>query len=244
MDIIRNDDEEEQDLATEWDPSDWILCGKEYKDMPQIVEVAQHSVLRLLTSIQHHLLYKTMTISQLLNFDVPPLADDDTAVDDDTKNYSALEPTANIEEILAFLALPNCSLLRKIIDDGKKSLYVWLKKRGKTEEERTMKHTVYGLWNVAGWHDSLHGFCSLETLDLVKFFSEDYLEGSIVDVMLALLSLRLTGSGDDQLIVNTIFARFICMVLPAVDGKAASPSLRVLEPRDIWKRVLNTCTYI
>ncbi|KAJ6622832.1 hypothetical protein B0H10DRAFT_2214142 [Mycena sp. CBHHK59/15] len=281
MDIIRNNDEEEQDLATEWDPSDWILCGKEYKDVPQIVEVARRSVLRLPTSIQHHLPSKTMTISQLLNFDVPPLADDDTAMDNDTKNYSASEPTANIEEILAFLALPNRSLLRKIIDgfgqawfDGKKSLRtwlhpevrypfwaltywgemidvckakdvwlradVWLKKRGKTEEERTMKHTVYGLWNVAGWHGSLHGFGSLETLDLAKFFSEDYLEGSIVNAMLALLSLRLTGSGDDQLIVNTTFARFICMVLPAVDGKAASPitsspgAQRYLEKYGEW----------
>ncbi|KAJ6558971.1 hypothetical protein B0H10DRAFT_1967125 [Mycena sp. CBHHK59/15] len=264
MDIVRNDNKEEQDLVTEWDPSDWILCGKKYKDVPQIVEVAQRSILRLLTSIQHHLPSKTMTISQLLNFDMPPLADDNTAMDDDTKSYSASEPTANIEEILASLALPNHILLQKIIDrfgqawfNSKKSLHtwlhpeircpfwamtywgemidvceakdawlhadVWLKKRGKKEEETTMKHTVYGLWSVAAWHGSLHGFGSLTTLDLAKFFSEDYLEGSIVNVMLALLLLHSTGSRYDTLIVNTTFARFIFMLLPIVDGKAVGP---------------------
>ncbi|KAJ6606934.1 hypothetical protein B0H10DRAFT_1956731 [Mycena sp. CBHHK59/15] len=182
MDIIWNDDKEEQDLVTEWEPSDWILCGKKYKDVPQIVEAW---------------------------FD----------------GKKSLHTWLHPEIQCPFWALTYWGEMIDVCEAKNVWLHadVWLKKRGKKEEETTMKHLVYGLWSVAAWHGSLHGFGSLTTLDLAKFFSEDYLEGSIINVMLASLSLHLTGSGDDTLIVNTTFARFICMLLPIVDGKAVGP---------------------
>ncbi|KAJ7241565.1 hypothetical protein C8J57DRAFT_1244520 [Mycena rebaudengoi] len=106
MDVIRNDD---LDLATLWDPAHWIACGKRYSDLPPIVEVARRNVVQTATSIQRLLPPKSISILQLLCFDLPPVVDDELAMNIDHETYSDTEPTSDsdIAEILAFLTLPN-----------------------------------------------------------------------------------------------------------------------------------------
>ncbi|KAJ7291984.1 hypothetical protein C8J57DRAFT_1212398 [Mycena rebaudengoi] len=149
MDVIRNDDEEDLDLAALWDPAHWIACGKRYSDLPPIVEVARRNVVQTPTSIQRLLPPKSISILQLLCFDLPPVVDDELAMDIDHETYSDTEPTSDLDiaEILAFLALHNRRMLNQIVDtfgqawfDGKKSISVSFN-----------PEVVYPFWVLTYW---------------------------------------------------------------------------------------------
>ncbi|KAJ7500733.1 hypothetical protein B0H11DRAFT_2225129 [Mycena galericulata] len=99
----------------------------------------------------------------------------------------------------------------------------WLSRTGKTPEEVELKLQVRGIWSVAGWHPKLDGFSNLATVDLAKFFSEDYLDSRVVDGMLTLLSLRARIAGDETLIIQTTFADYIRLLPPIVDGVPTGP---------------------
>ncbi|KAJ7114968.1 hypothetical protein C8R44DRAFT_881016 [Mycena epipterygia] len=94
----------------------------------------------------------------------------------------------------------------------------WLNKTGKIKLESDLKLAVRGLWSVVGWHGSVHGFANLPTSYMAKLFSEDYLDGRIIDAMLTLLSLRARISGEETLIVGTTFADYIRSLPPVEDG--------------------------
>ncbi|KAJ6464939.1 hypothetical protein C8R45DRAFT_939782 [Mycena sanguinolenta] len=64
---------------------------------------------------------------------------------------------------------------------------------------------------------------SLTIEGLTQLFSNDYLDDSIIDAMLTLLSLRARISGDGTLIVGTVFANFIDLLPPILNGVAAGP---------------------
>ncbi|KAJ7217529.1 hypothetical protein C8J57DRAFT_1537653 [Mycena rebaudengoi] len=93
MDVIRNDDEEDLDLATLWDPAHWIACSKQYSDLPPLV--AQRNVVQTPTSIQRLLPPKSISILQLLCFNLPPVVGDELAMDIDHETYSDTEPTSD-----------------------------------------------------------------------------------------------------------------------------------------------------
>ncbi|KAJ7260596.1 hypothetical protein C8J57DRAFT_1514529 [Mycena rebaudengoi] len=109
MDCIRNDDDEDLDLATQWDPAQWISCNKKYEDLPPIIEVARRNTLKI-----PPLPPKSMSILQLMRFDMPPVADDDLAMDVDYEIFSTAKPTADLEENLPFLVLPSRKMLRQM----------------------------------------------------------------------------------------------------------------------------------
>ncbi|KAJ6484792.1 hypothetical protein C8R45DRAFT_1147784 [Mycena sanguinolenta] len=98
----------------------------------------------------------------------------------------------------------------------------WLEVRGKTEEELVQKRTIQDLWNVIGWHGSVHGFSGVTVLDLADFFSSAYLHANLVDALLALLSIRLKEAsgkrGNTTVIVNTTLAQFIDLMRARDDG--------------------------
>ncbi|KAJ6632560.1 hypothetical protein B0H10DRAFT_1938152 [Mycena sp. CBHHK59/15] len=76
-----------------------------------------------------------MSISQLLQFDLPPRSDgvEPMDLDNNSEFFSTREPTTNIEDLLLFLALPTRSMLQGMVNtfgqawfDGNKSLQTWL----------------------------------------------------------------------------------------------------------------------
>ncbi|KAJ7262833.1 hypothetical protein C8J57DRAFT_1630530 [Mycena rebaudengoi] len=120
-----------------------------FSDMPPIVEVARCNVVQTPTSIQRLLPPKSISILQLLCFDLLSVVDDELAMDIDHEIYSDTEPTSDsdIAEILAFLALPNRRMLNQIVDtfgqawfDGKKSISVGFN-----------PEVVYPFWVLTYW---------------------------------------------------------------------------------------------
>ncbi|KAJ6580223.1 hypothetical protein B0H10DRAFT_1962660 [Mycena sp. CBHHK59/15] len=215
-DIIMNDDDADQHFTTNWQPTQWISCGKTYCDVPAIVETARHHILKIPSSFNKNLPAKTMSIAQLSVFELPPVADD--AMDDDSARFSDVVAISEMEEVLPFLAVPTRRTQRQLMDAFAKDRWLhaefWLSNTGKTAEELEMKRMVQGLWKVIGWHGSLRGFAGIPVLDLASFFSEDYLGGNLVDAMLDLLTI----------IVNTTFAQFMQLLLPTKDGAPAISS--------------------
>ena len=67
-------DTEETLLSTGWDPQEWILNGRRYHDVPLIVELARRDILQIPGSFAKNLPSKTMSISQLLRTDLPPMS--------------------------------------------------------------------------------------------------------------------------------------------------------------------------
>ncbi|KAJ7604607.1 hypothetical protein DFH06DRAFT_1386901 [Mycena polygramma] len=264
MEIL--DDSDDMTLLAAWNPHEWISNGKQYHDVPPVVQAARRSMLKIPDSFAKNLPPKTMSISQLLQCDLPPASSDTMELDFDF--FSATEPTDNIEEILPFLGIPSPTMLDSMNAalgqawfDGKNSIRTWinpgvacpfwvvtyyreildayeskiawlraeawLDRLGKTEEERTLKLTIHGLWTVLGWHGSLGAFGDMQVIRLAALFSSDYLGTNIVDALMTVLASRLRLSDDPRsnntLIVDTTFASFLGMFPPIVDGTATGP---------------------
>ena len=67
-------DTEETLLSTGWDLQEWILNGRRYHDVPLVVELAQRDILQIPGSFTKNLPSKTMSISQFLRCDLPPMS--------------------------------------------------------------------------------------------------------------------------------------------------------------------------
>ncbi|KAJ7181894.1 hypothetical protein C8R46DRAFT_1313521 [Mycena filopes] len=100
-------------LATRWVAAEWIGQGKKYKNIPTYVEAARRRILQLPTSTESHFPSKTLPISQLLLFNLPPIARNENW----DHSYSPAEPARNIEESLAFLAVPSRPALQRMVND-------------------------------------------------------------------------------------------------------------------------------
>ncbi|KAJ7260772.1 hypothetical protein C8J57DRAFT_1514702 [Mycena rebaudengoi] len=151
MDCIRNDDDEDLDLATQWDPAQWISCNKKYEDLPPIIEVARRNTLKIPPSLQPHLPPKSMSILQLMRFDMPPVADDDLAMDVDYEIFSTAKPTADLEENLPFLVLPSRKMPHQMFStfgqawfDGNNSLHTICN-----------PDIAYPFWSLTYWSEML-----------------------------------------------------------------------------------------
>ncbi|KAJ7644777.1 hypothetical protein FB45DRAFT_1116565 [Roridomyces roridus] len=129
--IIEIFNEEEQDhLLSTWDSSEWILNQKIFHDqVPVVVQAARAQLLKVPASFTPYLPHKTLPISQLLTFHLPPIMPPDSSrMDDDSESLSAEEPIKNIEELLPELIVSMReeigSLLKELDQawfDGKKS---------------------------------------------------------------------------------------------------------------------------
>ncbi|KAJ6545247.1 hypothetical protein B0H19DRAFT_1075591 [Mycena capillaripes] len=133
-DILLNDDEEDTQLASNWDPSQWISNGKIYHDVPTVVEVARRHILKIPPSFAVNLPPKALSIAQLLEFDLPPIIHPTIhPMDDGTERFSDEAATEDIEAVLPLLVVPTRSEHRQLLKefgqawfDGKKSLRTWI----------------------------------------------------------------------------------------------------------------------
>ncbi|KAF8135365.1 hypothetical protein K438DRAFT_1786883 [Mycena galopus ATCC 62051] len=239
------DSDEEENLLAEWDPEKWIGQGRSYKNVPPEVVAARHRALQIPSSV--HLPPKTMAISALLSFDLPPVSSHEDPVDLDIEIYTTNEPTTGVENFLPSLIIPTRPLLQKIVSnfnqawfDGNKSLQLWFEPeicypfwaltycaemltvceaKDKTDEELALKHAVKVLWDAVGWHGSIRGSnFTLPTEILAKLFSDQYLDSQLIDALLTLLSLRCRDTGEKTLIIGTTFPEFIHLLPLIVDG--------------------------
>ncbi|KAJ7176665.1 hypothetical protein C8R46DRAFT_889360 [Mycena filopes] len=140
-------DTNEDTLGTKWVATEWIAQGKKYKDLPTYVQAARRRILQLPTSTGSHFPSKTLPISQLLLFSLPPVARNDNW----EHTYSTDEPTRNIEESLAFLAVPSRPALQQMVNnfgqawlDGNKSIRTLLN-----------PEIAYPLWVLTYWGEML-----------------------------------------------------------------------------------------
>ncbi|KAJ7257638.1 hypothetical protein C8J57DRAFT_1234785 [Mycena rebaudengoi] len=92
-----------------------------------------------------------MSILQLMRFDMPPVADDDLAMDVDYEIFSTAKPTADLEENLPFLVLPSRKMLRQMFStfgqawfDGNNSLHTICN-----------PDIVYPFWSSTYWSEML-----------------------------------------------------------------------------------------
>ncbi|KAJ7686962.1 hypothetical protein B0H17DRAFT_1136627 [Mycena rosella] len=97
---ILSDSEKNQLYSTHWDPVQWISCGKEYTNISPFVATARRILLESPAHVAHKLPSKTMSISHLLQCDTPPRSNGVDTMDVDFEQFSASEPTMNIEDIL------------------------------------------------------------------------------------------------------------------------------------------------
>ncbi|KAJ7021941.1 hypothetical protein C8F04DRAFT_1194990 [Mycena alexandri] len=104
----------DSDDDTEWVPGEWIGRGKKYENIPAHVDAARRCILHLPASVQSHFPPKNLPISRLLLFDLPPVARDETLLD---YTYTTMEPTRNIEDSLAFLAVPSRRVLQQMVSN-------------------------------------------------------------------------------------------------------------------------------
>ncbi|KAJ7776542.1 hypothetical protein DFH07DRAFT_951674 [Mycena maculata] len=133
-DTINIHDEEDQYYETTWVPPDWIGCRKEYRDIPPMVDTALRNILQIPPSFLHNLPAKTISIAELLLFELPPIADPDiNPMDDDTKWFSDQTVSANAEELIPFLAVPNQDLMNHLLNqfgqawfDGERTVHTWI----------------------------------------------------------------------------------------------------------------------
>ncbi|KAJ7615155.1 hypothetical protein DFH06DRAFT_1343841 [Mycena polygramma] len=133
-DTILNDDEEDQRLATEWIPEDWISCGKKYHDVPAVVKAARRNLLKIPPSFIRHVPPKTLSIASLLALDLPLLTEPGIGpMDDDAERFCDLLPSADLEDVLPFLCVPNRAELHQLLGDlgqvwfdGKQSFRTWV----------------------------------------------------------------------------------------------------------------------
>ncbi|KAJ6528629.1 hypothetical protein DFH09DRAFT_1413394 [Mycena vulgaris] len=107
-DTVINNDDMDQSYETDWIPTEWIGCGKKYRDIPPIVDTARHTtILKIPSSFTNNLPRKTMSIAQLLLFELPPLGDSTlNPMDDDTEGFTDEQVSPNLEELLP---VPHCS---------------------------------------------------------------------------------------------------------------------------------------
>ncbi|KAJ7031246.1 hypothetical protein C8F04DRAFT_1263064 [Mycena alexandri] len=188
-----------------------------------------------------------MSLDQAIKLGLGPPPTSEISRDETFKyTYSTIEPTRDIEDSLAFLAVPSHHVLQKMISDfgqawldRNKSIRTslnpeiakvtwlrtehWLHKTGGTRDEAELKLQVRGIWSVVRWHETLAGFDSLPIIDLAKLFSNEYLSSRLVDAMLTLLALWARIAGDKVLIVGTTFAKFIQLLPPIIDGAPVGP---------------------
>ncbi|KAJ7677295.1 hypothetical protein B0H14DRAFT_3684172 [Mycena olivaceomarginata] len=222
-------DTEETLLSTGWDPQEWILNGKRYHDVPPVVEFARRDVLQILGSFAQNRPSKTMSITQLLRTDLPPMSSGVDGMDIDFDFFDYTEPAKDIEDILFFLALPTRAMLATMNQefgqawfDGKKLIRTWIN-----------PDVAYPFWVLTYWETWLNGrgktaeeaTLKLTPIRLAAIFSSNYLGTDIVDALISLLSFRLRLSDNPMsnktLIVDTHFASFLGMLLPIVNGAAA-----------------------
>ncbi|KAJ7698405.1 hypothetical protein B0H17DRAFT_1260317, partial [Mycena rosella] len=101
MDIEITSDSEEHFLrSTQWDPDEWILAGKTYHDVPRVVDIARRDLLKIPAHFAPKLPSKSMSISRLLRYDLPPRSDRVECMDIDSNLFTTQKPTADIEDTL------------------------------------------------------------------------------------------------------------------------------------------------
>ncbi|KAJ6578795.1 hypothetical protein DFH09DRAFT_1361160 [Mycena vulgaris] len=130
---IPSDGEENLILSTQWDPDEWILAGRKYHDVPAFVDIARSNLLKIPDHFAQKLPSKSMSISGLLRYDLPPRSDGVDSMDIDSNLFTTQNPTTDIEDTLPFLALPTRTLLNQLVSmsgqawfDGHKSIRTWL----------------------------------------------------------------------------------------------------------------------
>ncbi|KAK7058169.1 hypothetical protein R3P38DRAFT_3547667 [Favolaschia claudopus] len=102
----------------------------------------------------------------------------------------------------------------------------WLHLTGKTREETELKLQVRGIWSVVGWRHELECFAGLPVDSLANLLADDMLDSRVIDALLALLSLRARLTGDETLIIGTVFAQFIRLLPPIIDGLPCGPIIK------------------
>ncbi|KAJ7078625.1 hypothetical protein C8R43DRAFT_1143365 [Mycena crocata] len=132
-DILVNDDEAEEQFAASWVASEWIGCGRQYHDVPQMVEVARRDMLKVPPSITKHLPSKEMSIAKLLVCDLPPTSDAVMDLSDDFDGFLDTVATTDVEELLTILAVPDRDTVRRLTEklgqawfDGKKAFHTFI----------------------------------------------------------------------------------------------------------------------
>ncbi|KAJ7148708.1 hypothetical protein C8R43DRAFT_1236758 [Mycena crocata] len=149
LDILSDSDE--KSLISTWDPDEWISAGKIYHDVPPVVDAARRNLLQIPPSFTKNLPSKSMSISQLLQFDLPPKSDGVDGMDIDSDGFTITEPTRELEEVLPFLALPTRSALSRLLSmlgqawfDGGKSIQIALN-----------PEVVFPFWVLTYWSEIL-----------------------------------------------------------------------------------------
>ena len=65
---IFDDDKEANQLASQWDPAEWISNQRTYHDVPAVVEAARARLLKIPSSFTSNLPPKTLPITDLMHF--------------------------------------------------------------------------------------------------------------------------------------------------------------------------------
>ncbi|KAJ6487065.1 hypothetical protein DFH09DRAFT_1457048 [Mycena vulgaris] len=134
MDTITIHDDADQCCETDWIPTDWIGCGKKYYEIPPIVETARRNILKIPPSFTNNLPAETLSIAELLLFELPPTADPDfSPMDDGTEWFSNEMASSDIEALIPFLPVPNHDILTHLLNnfgqawfDGRKTVRTWI----------------------------------------------------------------------------------------------------------------------
>ncbi|KAJ6579053.1 hypothetical protein DFH09DRAFT_1077350 [Mycena vulgaris] len=107
---IINDDDMDQSYKTDWIPTEWIGCGKKYRDIPPIVDAARRTILK-----------------------IPSFFTTLNSMDDDTEWFMDEPVSPNLEEPLPFLTVPSGSIVKQLLNkfgqawfDEKKTLRTWI----------------------------------------------------------------------------------------------------------------------
>lgn len=133
---IESDGEEDARLDAEWAPTNWIACGKLYKDAPNIVSVARKKLLAIPEHIVAlHFPNPLIPISEFLLFRFPVLQDDVDSgrlkPDADGSDFYEKDPEEISDNINNMLVPSTHTLdilsrcLGQAWFDGKKSIRVW-----------------------------------------------------------------------------------------------------------------------
>ncbi|KAJ6520786.1 hypothetical protein DFH09DRAFT_1331613 [Mycena vulgaris] len=94
----------------------------------------RRTILKIPSSFTNNLPSKTMSIAQLLLFELPPPGDSTlNPMDDDTEWFTDEQVSPNLEELLPFLTVPSGSVAKQLLNkfgqawfDGRKTLHTWI----------------------------------------------------------------------------------------------------------------------
>jgi hypothetical protein len=111
---------------------------------------ATRRLLEIPTSVLSHLPPKTLPISQLLLYNLPPIAQNDTPAALE-QVYTTEEPTQNIEYLLPYLAVPSRPTLHKMVSSFEQA---WLE-GNKSLRTSVNPEITYPFWTLTYWGEIL-----------------------------------------------------------------------------------------